>query len=119
MYANVNLLLRKLSKFSVNVKCYLFKSYCSNLYCALMWFGCTKTALLKLIVAHNNNLGRFNCLPRHNIKSFGELLRVFEHGFCSRIIISRKFMHSSNCNSPCSNYSELWTWWRTLLYVHL
>ena len=54
-----------------------------------------------------------------NIKSFGELLRVFVHGFRSRIVISRNFMLSTICNSPCSIYSKLWAWWRTLLYVHL
>ena len=31
MYVNVNLLLRKFSKFSVGVKCFLFKTYCSSL----------------------------------------------------------------------------------------
>ena len=36
LYANVNLLLRKFSKSSVGVKCFLFKTYCSNLYCAPM-----------------------------------------------------------------------------------
>ena len=45
IYANVNLLLRKFSCCSVSVKCYLFKTYCSTLYCAPMWFDCTKTAL--------------------------------------------------------------------------
>ena len=36
MHANANSLLRKFSKCSVNVKCYLFKTYCSILYCAPM-----------------------------------------------------------------------------------
>ena len=54
-----------------------------------------------------------------HIKSFGELLRVFVHGFRSRITVSRNFMLSSICNSSCSIYSKLWAWWRTLLYVHL
>ena len=129
MYANANLLLRKFSKCPVNVKWYLFKTYCSNLYCAPMWFDCTKTALIKLKVAYNNSLRRFMGLPWHNnasemfvnlkIKSFGELLRVFVHGFRSRIIISKYFLLSSIRNSPCSMYSKLWAWWRTLLYVHL
>ena len=56
MYANVNLLLRKFPKCSVNVKCYLFNTYCSNLYCAPIWFDCTKTALIKLKVACDNSL---------------------------------------------------------------
>ena len=105
MYANANLLLIKFSKCSVNAKCYLFKTYCSNLYCAPMWLDCAKTALIKLKVAYNNSLRRFICLPWHysasemfvnlNIKSFGELLRFLLYGFRSRIIISRNFMLSS------------------------
>ena len=39
-YANANLLLRMLSSCSVSVKCYLFMTYCSTLYCAL----CCSTA---------------------------------------------------------------------------
>ena len=27
------------------VKCYLFKTYCCNLYCAPFWYDSTKTAL--------------------------------------------------------------------------
>ena len=33
-YANVNMLLRRLSKCSTPVKCYLFQTYCSNEFCA-------------------------------------------------------------------------------------
>ena len=117
MYANANLLSKKFSKCSVNVKCYLFRIYCSNLYCAPMWFDCTKTALTKLKVAYNNTLRRFMGLPWYNsasemivnlsIKSFGELLRVFVHSFRSRIIMSRNFMLSHICNSSCSIYLKL------------
>ena len=48
IHVNDNLLLRKFSRCSVEVKCYLFKTYCSNLYCAPMWFDYTKTALKKV-----------------------------------------------------------------------
>ena len=74
MYANANVLLRKFSKCSINVKCYLFKTYCSNLYCAPMWFDCTKTALKKLKVAYNNSLRRFMGLPWHNSAMQNSLL---------------------------------------------
>ena len=102
MYANANVLLRKFSKCSINVKCYLFKTYCSNLYCAPMWFDCTKTALKKLKEAYNNSLRRFMGLPWHNsasemfvnlnIKSFGEMLRSFVYSCRSRIMISGNLM---------------------------
>ena len=66
IYANANLLLRKFSCCSAFVKCYLFKTYCSTLYCAPMWFDCTTTALKKLKVPYNNSLRRFMRLPWRN-----------------------------------------------------
>ena len=47
LYANVNSLLRKFSKCSVDVKCFLFKTYSSNLYCA-MRFDCTPSSTKKV-----------------------------------------------------------------------
>ena len=67
LYDNVNVLLRKFSKCSVNVKCVIFKTYCSNLYCVSMWFGCIKAALKKLKIAYNNSLRRFMFLIWRNI----------------------------------------------------
>ena len=127
IHVNANLLLRKFSRCSVEVKCYLFKTYCSNLYCAPMWFDCTKTALKKLKVAYNNSLRRFMGLPWRNsasemfvnlnIRSFDELLRMFVFGFRSRIINSNNLLISSIYNSTCRIYSSMWTWWDNLLYI--
>ena len=47
-YANTNMLLRKFVKCSPDAKCYLFKTYCCNLYCAPFWYDSTKTAMKKL-----------------------------------------------------------------------
>ena len=66
LYANVNILLGKFSKCSVDVKCFLFKTYCSNLYCTPTWFDFTETALKKLKIAHNNSLRRFMFLSWRN-----------------------------------------------------
>ena len=65
-YANTNILVRKFSKCTADVKCYLFKSYCSNLYCAPLWYDCTVTALKKLKVSYNNSLRRLLGIPKHN-----------------------------------------------------
>ena len=81
IYINGNLLSRQFSKCSINVKCYLFKTYCNNLYCAPMWFDCTKTALAKLNVANNNGrtlaqqvLGASEMFVNFNIKSLQYLI---------------------------------------------
>ena len=49
IYAKANLLLTKFSCCSDSVKCYSFKTCCSSLHCAPMWFDCTKTALKKIV----------------------------------------------------------------------
>ena len=128
IYANTNLLLRKFSCCSVSVKCYLFKTYCSTLYCAPMWFDYTKTALKKLKVAYNNSLRRFMRLPWRNrasemfvnlnIHSFDEMLRIFTFGFMSRFIVSNNLLISNIYNSPCRLYSNIWSWWDRLLHIN-
>ena len=45
---NVYLVLRIFFKCYIVVRCYLFKPYCSNLYCAPMLFDCTRAALKSL-----------------------------------------------------------------------
>ena len=110
--ANVNLLLRKFSKCSVGVKCFLFETYCSSLYCAPMWFDCTKTALKGLKIAYNNSLRRFMFLPWHNrptemfvclgINSFVEMLMIYNFGFRSRVTTSYNQLLSSLCSAHCS-----------------
>ena len=127
LYANVNLLLRKFSKCSVDVKCFLFKTYCSNLYCAPMWFDCTKAALKKLKIAYNNSLRRFMFLPWRNsatemfvnlgIHSFDEMLRIFVFSFRSRVTASHNQLICSLCSASCSVYSKLWAWWNSLLHI--
>ena len=94
-YANTNMLLRKFVKCSPDVKCYLFKTYCCNLYCAPFWYDSTKTAMKNLKVARNNSLRRLLGLPSHNsassmfvnlnIPSFGELLRKYVYNFRNRL----------------------------------
>ena len=69
-YVNVNMLLRRFTKCSIPVKCYLIKNYCSNLYCALLWYNSTvRTAMKKLKIAYNNSIRRLFCLPKHNSAS--------------------------------------------------
>ena len=97
-YTNANMLIRKFLKCTVDVKCYLFKTYCSTLYCSAMWFHSAKSAMKKLKVAYNNSLRRLLSLPTYNsdsemfavlnIPSFGELLRKFAFSLMTRIASS-------------------------------
>ena len=126
IHVNANLLLRKLSRCSVEVKCYLFKTSCSNLCGTPKWFDCTKSALKKLGVACNNILRHVDRIDRNSasemfvnliIRSYDELLRMFVFGFRSRILNSNKLLISSIFNLTYCIYSNMWTWWNNLLYI--
>ena len=97
-YTNANMLIKKFFKCTVDVKCYLFKTYCSTLYCSAMWFDSTKSAMKELKMAYNNCLRRILTLPTYNsasemfavlnIPSFGESFRKFAFSFMTRIALS-------------------------------
>ena len=38
-YANINMLLRKFSICSYEVKCHLYRSYCANMHCPYFWLN--------------------------------------------------------------------------------
>ena len=55
---------------------FLFKSYCSkvglhppNLYCSILWYDCSKTALKNLRIAYNNSLQKLLCHTKYNSAS--------------------------------------------------
>ena len=124
LYANVNMLLRRFSKCSTPVKCYLFKTYCSNLYCASLWYYSTVTAMKKLKIAYNNSIRRLFCLPKHNspgkmcvclnIMSLGELLRKYMYSFRLRFSSSLNSIIDNISMSIVSLYSNIWAWWHTI-----
>ena len=64
------MLLRKFSYCSKDINCCMFKSYCSTMYCSLMWFDSTVTSMRKLKIVYNNYLKRIlNFLPKYNSAS--------------------------------------------------
>ena len=124
-YANANMLLRKFVKCSPDVKCYLFKTYCCNLYCAPFWYDSTKAAMKNLKVAYNKSLRRLLGLPRHNsasgmfvnlnIPSFGELLRKYVHSFRNRLESSENSIIRGIYLSQFLLQSGIWVWWLDIL----
>ena len=96
-YANINILSRKFAKCPPDVKCTLFKSFCTIMYYSTMWYSGTVSAMRKLRIAYNISYRRLLCIPKYNsasemfvqliIKSFGELLRICVYCFINRLII--------------------------------
>ena len=95
---------------------FLFKSYCSNLYCSILWYDCSKTALKTLRIANNNSLRKLLGIAKYNsasemfvclnIPSFNELLRKYDcrlYSFRSRLLLLYIFIHSKHDMSTISN----------------
>ena len=58
-YAQANLILRKFSMCSLEVKLKLFRSYCSCLYTAQLWWNYNKGIINNMYVAFHNSLKVF------------------------------------------------------------
>ena len=99
-YLQANLLLRNFRHCSDQVKCVLFQTFCTNVYCCQLWFNSTKSSLKKLSTSYNSVLRRLLgiCKPysaskmfvSRGIPTFAELLRTSIYRFAQRI------EHSSN-----------------------
>ena len=61
-YAQANMLLRNFRYCSNEVKCSLFKSFCTNMYCCPLWFISTSSSVKKLKCSHNSVLRRLLCI---------------------------------------------------------
>ena len=119
LYANINILSRKFSKCSPDVKCTLFKTFCSNIYCSTLWYNCIVTVMKRLRTAYNNSLRRLLSIPKHNsanemfvqlnIKSFDELMRNNKYSFIHRLHCSSNLILSSICKSTVPLHFNIWT----------
>ena len=55
-YAQANTLLRNFRYCSDDVKCILFRSFCTNMYCSPLWFNSTSSSIKKLKTSYNGAL---------------------------------------------------------------
>ena len=60
-YAQANMLLRNFRYCSNEIKCSLFKSFCTNMYCCPLWFNSTSSSVKKLKCSYNSVLRRLLC----------------------------------------------------------
>ena len=96
-YLQAKLLLRNFRHCSDQVKCVLFQTYCTNLYCCQLCFNSTKSTVKKVSTSYNtcSVLHRLLgiCKPysaskmfvSRGIQTFTELLRTSIYRFAQRI----------------------------------
>ena len=63
-YARGNMLLRKFNNCSTDVKIFLFRTFCTNMYCSQLWYSFKRKSLNTLCVAYNNAFRICMGLPR-------------------------------------------------------
>ena len=61
-YAQANTLLRNFRYCSDGVKCMLFSSFCTNMYCSPLWFNSTSSSIKKLKTSYN---GTYTSIATH------------------------------------------------------
>ena len=97
IYARSNMLIRRFYNCSSSVKKFLFKTYCTNLYCAQLWWFYSAEAFRKVRTAFNNSFRHLMGYSRRcsasgmfvddNIDDFNVLRRKYVCNFNSRLQI--------------------------------
>ena len=127
IYSRGNMLIRKFKTCSDNVKCQLFKSYMSNLYCGQLWSNYSSRTFKRVKVAYNNvcrslfSLKRDCSISKHfvdnNIHGFDSLLRIYINSFSKRILVCDNLLVSTVANSTYFIYkSKLFSKWVSLTH---
>ena len=127
-YMQAHLFVHNFKHCSDDVKCSLFQSYCTNMYCCQLWFNSTKSSLIKLSTSYNSVLRRLLCISkpysasnmfvsRDNL-SFAELLRKSIYRCKNRIELSSDSIITA-CLSPLIYVSSpIRKWWSSVLYMN-
>ena len=129
-YMQANLLLRNFRHCSDDVKCSLFRTYCTNMYnCCQLWFNSTKSSINKLSTSYNSVLRRLLCISNsysasnmflsRGIPLFAELLRESIYRFTKQIEVNSNSIIAA-CLSPFYIFHPLYVrkWRSSVLYVN-
>ena len=130
LYAQSNTLVRQFHMCTPDVKVNLFRTYCTPLYTAHLWFNYFKYSMTKLTVAYNDAMRFLLQVPRYLSASqmFADLHIPVCQAVCRNLMYKfiTRLGKSENCIISClvnpahsdTVYnSKLWAHWRNQLYV--
>ena len=131
LYAQGNILIRKLHMCSENVKVPLFKTFCSPMYTAHIWWNNRKCTIRKLYVAFNDVMRMLLDFPRYSSASLMFLncrardcratIRNLIYRFIGRLAESENpLLHGlvDSANSDIMYTSGMWRHWYQELDVY-
>lgn len=127
-YARGNLLVRKFSACTGEVKAVLFKSYCTSMYTAQLWWNYTVCSMHKLHVAYNNVFRMLFKLPRqcsasemfavNGIPTSHAVLRKLVYKFMQRLNLSDNKLIRAILSSDLLWLSRIRRHWTKMIYLH-
>ena len=130
IYAQANMLLRKFSMCSDDVKCSLFRAYVTPLYTAHLWYSYRVRSMQKLKVAYNDAMRLLLHIPRWHsasqlfvsvgVPTCDALLRRLMYKFMCRLDVSENSIIEALTSPVSSSYrytSRLREHWRNSLYI--
>ena len=125
LYFRANMLVRKFSLCSYNVKRQLFVSYCTSMYCAHLWSQFSLAQIQKLRVAYNNSFRKIFQLPArcsasemfvyNQVPTFDMLIRRYVYSLQQRLLRSTNTLVQATVNGDFRYKSKLQERWDTLL----
>ncbi len=111
--AGSNTLIRKCHMCTPNVKASLFKTYCTIMYAAHLWWNYRMYSIRKLNVAYNDIMRLLLHLPRHhsasqlfanvNVPGFYAVIRNLMLKFITRLNKSENVIISMSCKASISD----------------
>uniref|UniRef100_A0A3P9KQQ7 Reverse transcriptase domain-containing protein n=1 Tax=Oryzias latipes TaxID=8090 RepID=A0A3P9KQQ7_ORYLA len=129
LYAQANMLIRKFSACSLQVKCSLFRAYCTPLYTAPLWWNYGRGTFHKFLVAYNDAFRLLLQVPRWyrasqlfvdaHIPTCEALLRKLTYSLMERLDKSKNSIIMSLTDpkrSSCRYTSALRKHWIQRLY---
>ena len=125
IYTRGNLLTRKFSKCSKEVKVKLFQSYCCNMYCCALWNNVSIPTSKKLKVSHNDalrmlfNIRRGESISRlfcvFNIPNFNILQRKAILSLHHRLLSSTNMLIATIVDVHSFTGLSMYRWWTSVI----
>ena len=126
-YVRCNYLVRNFMPCTDAVKCYLFTSFCANIYAGHCFVNFKQSSLSKITVAFNHSFRHSSSYPRYcraslmfvssQVLSFPELLRKCIFNFRQRLLYSTNALIQNIV--ACFYSSFAWRHWNRALFTFL
>jgi hypothetical protein len=126
VYARGNMLIKYFRKCSMEVKCQLFKTYCTNFYCASLWKKFNKSTMNSIEVAYKKMFRAFTHVKKgktyftmmeNNVTTYKALLRNLIFSFRKRLYDSTNVLIKTTVDSLHFLHSKSRRVWDAYLYA--